>query len=234
MRSTRSHSGQVGAGPNGATRTDVEDAFAASRVRTRASRPDAADSLPRERGTHGTDDRDRLVCGLTPARAGTRARADGPPRRDGLTPARAGSTSYGTTGSPAPQAHPRACGEHRAPLHVAQPRVGSPPRERGALQPLLPDIHAPGLAPARAGSTISEVLRRATEGAHPRASGEHGDALRLTADETGSPPRERGAPHPRPVRGVPVGLSPARAGSTRSSASPAPTPWAHPRASGEH
>ena len=91
-----------------------------------------------------------------------------------------------------------------------------------------------GLIPARAGKTLRRSRLRRPSRAHPRAGGEN--AADLTFDERprGSSPRGRGK---LAAAGVPIrliGLIPARAGKTPSTASLSTSRPAHPRAGGEN
>ncbi len=78
------------------------------------------------------------------------------------------------------------------------------------------------------------VRARSASRAHPRSRGEH--RAERTGDATldGSPPLARGALDATHHRGPPVGLTPARAGSTSGRSSSPCASWAHPRSRGEH
>ena len=152
----------------------------------------------------------------------------------GLIPARAGSTTAHSPESLALWAHPRPCGEHLYGHGVGSFRGGSSPPVRGALAAVLNPVVLVGLIPARAGSTRLSAPQFGADRAHPRSRGEH--SLRWIAwrGVSGSSPLARGAPlspYPTPV---PVGLIPARAGSTGLGYSEARKVGAHPRSRGEH
>ena len=117
---------------------------------------------------------------------------------------------------------------------LASQLVGSSPRERGARHRHQPRPRCLRLIPARAGSTIRTAARGSRGWAHPRASGEHHRRVEGMLDDLGSSPRERGALLIPGCERLPPGLIPARAGSTTSDSRRCGTPWAHPRASGEH
>src|SRR5690606_7862210 len=91
---------------------------------------------------------------------------------------------------------------------------GSPPRVRGALA-------FPG------------GDRRPTRD-HPRACGEHIVTLTSACRRIGSPPRVRGAQERYLIMANPIGITPARAGSTVPVALLPPGRRDHPRACGEH
>ena len=170
-------------------------------------------SSPRERGAHLLD------------RGGDALRR--------LIPARAASTERACVPSGCGRAHPRASGEHRVSDIPTDIGWGSSPRERGA-RAARGRAGAPGLIPARAGSTASPAWTRRTRPAHPRASGEHAGVAYDPAQGGGSSPRERGAPPFAVVVPTLHGLIPAGAGSTVPRAPSGDRAWAHPRASGEH
>ena len=105
---------------------------------------------------------------------------------------------------------------------------------RGALVSEIPGNPPVGLIPARAGSTQKSDRWRKLYRAHPRPCGEHDKAYNLWRSETGSSPPVRGALH-RTIRVTPpLGLIPARAGSTRKPVAAFQLGGAHPRPCGEH
>ena len=71
----------------------------------------------------------------------------------GLTPARAGSTSSSVRVTSMPRTHPRSRGEHDRLQYHCVHRWDSPPLARGARVEQRVPVGAPGLTPARAGST---------------------------------------------------------------------------------
>ncbi len=132
----------------------------------------------------------------------------------GLIPARAGSTSWRNASHRSRRAHPRTRGEHHLMSVAARPRLGSSPRARGARR--APGAASPcrGLIPARAGSTQVPQREPLGDGAHPRTRGEHPALLDTPAAVRGSSPHARGALLVGGDSDRPVGLIPARAGST--------------------
>ena len=135
-------------------------------------------------------------------------------RAGGLTPARAGSTQ------PQPEQHRLAW--------------DSPPLARGARRRCGWRPGSSGLTPARAGSTVTSVLISAVPRTHPRSRGEHVAPNLPVLSAGDSPPLARGAPgHPYPVEQG-VGLTPARAGSTRTPPPSCRRSRIHPRSRGEH
>ena len=70
-----------------------------------------------------------------------------------ITPACAGKTSHLQRHPAADKDHPRVCGENSCPQIRFCRITGSPPRVRGKLTPLPPDLPAQGITPACAGKT---------------------------------------------------------------------------------
>ena len=152
----------------------------------------------------------------------------------GLIPARAGSTTSIRPRSIRTRAHPRPCGEHGGGRNSESLGEGSSPPVRGALTKAGVPLFAPGLIPARAGSTLLTARLSPAWRAHPRPCGEHVPAARPTLCLSGSSPPVRGAPHARPVHPRAYGLIPARAGSTHLRVRREVGGRAHPRPCGEH
>ena len=75
----------------------------------------------------------------------------------GLIPARAGKTTSPSGVSPAPAAHPRACGENFQTTILPRLREGSSPRVRGKRNPAPGPRRLEGLIPARAGKTLPDL-----------------------------------------------------------------------------
>ncbi len=172
---------------------------------------------------------------------GSSPRERGAPGREGLDvsqrrliPARAGSTGRRFRRLTRSPAHPRASGEHEGAVVSGRRRMGSSPRERGALTAEQNPAYSVGLIPARAGSTPRSTRPTRSTTAHPRASGEHDGDPNADLGDAGSSPRERGALRLDLSLGRLVRLIPARAGSTGARSTCAGCEEAHPRASGEH
>ncbi|SCQ64133.1 Hypothetical protein PFR_JS9-2_2041 [Propionibacterium freudenreichii] len=105
---------------------------------------------------------------------------------------------------------------------------------RGALINVAVAESPLGLTPAYAGSTVRPPQMPVSGRAHPRICGEHGLGEQLRPVLVGSPPHMRGAQAGRGCQSVPLGLTPAYAGSTPSAPTHASWNWAHPRICGEH
>ena len=130
--------------------------------------------------------------------------------------------------------HPRSRGEHAHWWGNPVGQSGSSPLARGAPNPPHTDSSLAGIIPARAGSTSSPVRRTAARRDHPRSRGEHYPLLGAGLLFTGSSPLARGAPRRGAHRGHPVGIIPARAGSTPDQLRAARYARDHPRSRGEH
>ena len=91
-----------------------------------------------------------------------------------------------------------------------------------------------GLTPARAGTTQAMRAAASRSRAHPRTGGDHSELQTDEAGRAGSPPHGRGPQGPGPSEQGGVGLTPARAGTTRLETSWCAPIWAHPRTGGDH
>ena len=113
------------------------------------------------------------------------------------------------------------------------PCVGSPPRARGAVsRPSSAGIPG-GITPACAGS--SELYNENKEhiGDHPRVRGEQAIQKNDVEQNTGSPPRARGAVAPLAPSMAALWITPACAGSRDSSRERGLPDEDHPRVRGE-
>ena len=125
-------------------------------------------------------------------------------------------------------------GEHPIAWADANVMAGSSPHARGALRRLVVHARLAGIIPACAGSTIRYVAGALAPGDHPRMRGEHTYSAVAPWPQVGSSPHAWGALSGlRPVV-VDVGITPACAGSTRSSPCGASPRGDHPRMRGEH
>ncbi len=154
-------------------------------------------------------------------------------RRPGITPACAGSRVVSPTRSTSRWDHPRVRGEQSVCGSAWSRSGGSPPRARGAGQrPARPRPEG-RITPACAGSSVHahgvEVGRRD----HPRVRGEQEPGQINFRVSGGSPPRARGAGHPRRRQRGQQRITPACAGSRCSRRRPAVLRGDHPRVRGE-
>ena len=134
--------------------------------------------------------------------------------RSGIIPARAGSRCIALVKLPRVWDHPRACGEQASRCAAFRSLSGSSPRVRGAVLSVGYLLDKCGIIPARAGSSNDNFAILIADGDHPRACGEQ-----LTMDpegdsSKGSSPRVRGAAPRALVASSPLGIIPARAGSS--------------------
>jgi len=149
-------------------------------------------------------------------------------------PARAGNTADLNESPPFRSVHPRACGEHNAPVSVCIRRAGSSPRVRGTLQGRLSQPQKKRFIPARAGNTRSATYCLRFWTVHPRACGEHPVGYTGFGNNSGSSPRVRGTRRHWRRKQRRKRFIPARAGNTRSRGAARVNLAVHPRACGEH
>ena len=151
-----------------------------------------------------------------------------------LIPARAGKTLSPDDQALADAAHPRAGGENKSDFPTASQYLGSSPRGRGKREFEHGLGLCVGLIPARAGKTFAASQVRLYARAHPRAGGGNPTVNLTPSTRRGSSPRGRGKPVAAHRVHFAERLIPARAGKTRSWASPCRSHPAHPRAGGEN
>ncbi len=154
--------------------------------------------------------------------------------RQGITPAYAGSTGLTVTSRQRERDHPRVCGEHLIYFAFQAVVPGSPPRMRGALPFPSTVSFVYGITPAYAGSTALLYDRFQEIRDHPRVCGEHAVPSAWPEDNSGSPPRMRGAPVSITDGNRDEGITPAYAGSTNVTYAEQKAEWDHPRVCGEH
>ena len=109
-----------------------------------------------------------------------------------ITPAYAGKSRAGQATQVRVRDHPRVCGEKQGVPAVAGRNLGSPPRMRGKVLPLLHSPHPPGITPACAGKRLRIGVRYAQRKDHPRVCGEKRQGNMNKEVKVGSPPRMRG------------------------------------------
>ena len=91
----------------------------------------------------------------------------------GLIPARAGTTDSGGGIFAGFGAHPRSRGDHGFMRSSRLPQLGSSPLARGPPDAGDQAGGAVGLIPARAGTTLFQVVQGRANRAHPRSRGDH-------------------------------------------------------------
>ena len=152
----------------------------------------------------------------------------------GIIPALAGNTTVPTIAPSFHRDHPRACGEHYRLCSLGYLSMGSSPRLRGTLSCRAARTWPTGIIPALAGNTPFPHAARSARRDHPRACGEHAQAILTTTDFWGSSPRLRGTPVTRKPMFSGRGIIPALAGNTLLIVCHLSCVWDHPRACGEH
>ena len=153
--------------------------------------------------------------------------------RLGNTPAYAGKTRAESVRVPAPQKHPRVCGEDSPTRPSFSGSLETPPRMRGRPAARLSLRHLCRNTPAYAGKTMflpwySDIARK-----HPRVCGEDCVCAPAAAMLRETPPRMRGRLYMREPAYPPSGNTPAYAGKTVPPAPPRPYRRKHPRVCGE-
>ena len=154
--------------------------------------------------------------------------------RRGLIPARAGTTPLALSEDSPHGAHPRSRGDHRCGPVWWWRYAGSSPLARGPRALVFFRVPRPGLIPARAGTTRRCTIARLSVRAHPRSRGDHAPPGTSPMQRLGSSPLARGPPHKWRRTTAPLGLIPARAGTTQRPRRPSAWPRAHPRSRGDH
>ena len=89
-----------------------------------------------------------------------------------ITPAYAGKRLACNDNAPLVRDHPRVYGEKRRPMHHSHTLPGSPPRMRGKVRLLRPEVHELGITPAYAGKRASCKIVHNKTPDHPRVCGE--------------------------------------------------------------
>jgi len=171
-------------------------------------------SSPHTRGALPRDRRQRPVCRIIPAYAG--------------------STSSPTRRRSRMADHPRIRGEHLRDTIIDAQQKGSSPHTRGALRVLTVMLTGRGIIPAYAGSTGGVPRDSVGAGDHPRIRGEHCTRMVRRPRWIGSSPHTRGAPHGAFIDPSLFGIIPAYAGSTFHSFRGFAREPDHPRIRGEH
>ena len=110
----------------------------------------------------------------------------------GITPACAGKSLFDVLHTNQCQDHPRVCGEKLAMLDEIYHAMGSPPRVRGKVLPLLVLLPVVGITPACAGKRFACALWPCIAWDHPRVCGEKRLEIISMHLVRGSPPRVRG------------------------------------------
>ncbi len=213
----------VGSPPRGRGRPrSVESGGSASRAHPRVG-GDGQDALLDGAAFEGSPPRGRgrPMAGMTPARS------------PGLTPAWAGTACRLRPRRAAGGAHPRVGGDGWSQRRSVDQAMGSPPRGRGRRAGLPSRQQGAGLTPAWAGTAGRPTMCALRARAHPRVGGDGQLGATTLNRKWGSPPRGRGRlRHDRP-RLRPRGLTPAWAGTAKSTRLGVSPCRAHPRVGGD-
>ena len=132
------------------------------------------------------------------------------------------------------QAYPRSRGDHYKVVDEVLYVKGLPPLARGPREQRIKQELRLRPTPARAGTTRCDVLAKAFDWAYPRSRGDHFRNPFNNHRQQGLPPLARGPPnlarHFVPRRRP----TPARAGTTLTTADIATSERAYPRSRGDH
>ena len=132
------------------------------------------------------------------------------------------------------KAHPRSRGDHLEVHRPMSAKRGSSPLARGPRPSEEYCGRRRGLIPARAGTTPTRRRCCARPRAHPRSRGDHPPPGGHPVAHRGSSPLARGPLADFKQSLAPVGLIPARAGTTRAWIRGMTILRAHPRSRGDH
>ena len=154
-------------------------------------------------------------------------------QRLGITPAHAGKSHPLSCLAWCAGDHPRACGEKKGVLMMANNKQGSPPRMRGKVFSSYSFSRSPGITPAHAGKSRQVPILLCGSQDHPRACGEKYLRLWPLLQLWGSPPRMRGKGHGWHRQALPNRITPAHAGKRNSVGGVPQIKLDHPRACGE-
>ena len=188
---------------------------------------------PRSRGVYaGHEISVSVAGGSSPLARGLRASGDAPERSARIIPARAGFTVGVVGHGPVRQDHPRSRGVYRAGLQPDPIFSGSSPLARGLPVRRRRRVGPGGIIPARAGFTLGRPGEAPRGADHPRSRGVYGRWPRSSRPAGGSSPLARGLHEERPPHAGVVGIIPARAGFTSSSAWGMTALRDHPRSRG--
>ena len=151
----------------------------------------------------------------------------------GITPAYAGKRTKPAWNWLRARDHPRVCGEKFAFFVAKTLKMGSPPRMRGKVKPVLWAARVAGITPAYAGKRQGRAQFWWPAWDHPRMCGEKALKSWLMSGDVGSPPRVRGKVFGQVLAALVLGITPAYAGKSRPEACGVAFLRDHPRVCGE-
>ncbi|NYI42037.1 hypothetical protein BKA03_002156 [Demequina lutea] len=150
-----------------------------------------------------------------------------------ITPARAGTASRRGRRDRCGWDHPRSRGDGRLRHAVHCMCSGSPPLARGRPSASCCPLHVFRITPARAGTAVCVMLSIACVPDHPRSRGDGVKARPSRPVRLGSPPLARGRRRRQGASAVPVGITPARAGTALATSPRRRMARDHPRSRGD-
>ena len=153
---------------------------------------------------------------------------------EGITPAHAGNTPVRSRYPKIRRDHPRTRGEYSFSRLPGQSSRGSPPHTRGILFFSSFFGPSPGITPAHAGNTLSNIRANYTNADHPRTRGEYAVDSHKRIPYEGSPPHTRGIPVTSSPSSTSEWITPAHAGNTSCMRHHLPGQRDHPRTRGEY
>ncbi len=139
-------------------------------------------------------------------------------RRRGRTPARAGTTCPTRSSRPPTPEDPRSCGDDARAVRALRSRIGGPPLVRGRHLARRRRVDGERRTPARAGTTPCRRRPGTNRREDPRSCGDDRLASRGLASRRGGPPLVRGRRSHDQLPGQSGRRTPARAGTTPSTA----------------
>ena len=152
----------------------------------------------------------------------------------GITPAYAGNTDRRYQRVFISWDHPRVCGKYSVQRMQRHMIVGSPPRMREILEPVLKDGVMTRITPAYAGNTLLLVLSFRSLWDHPRVCGKYTYSIAQVHLQTGSPPRMREILFVVDLPLQALRITPAYAGNTKIRFILILRLWDHPRVCGKY
>ena len=190
---------------------------------------------PRSRGEYDDEAGDYIPHdGSSPLSRGIRPAPGRSRSGTGIIPALAGNTRRRAGRRSREPDHPRSRGEYRSVLSARHCDHGSSPLSRGILVLRVQGGAVPGIIPALAGNTVSEIVASIRQPDHPRSRGEYPHEPEPVLSDVGSSPLSRGIRPRRPGRGYGLGIIPALAGNTPPRRARTPAAGDHPRSRGEY
>ena len=150
-----------------------------------------------------------------------------------ITPADAGTRAESRVPSNGCKDHPRGCGDKSRYPQRCRALRGSPPRMRGQGALGLGGVGLGRITPADAGTSLCVCHVYTSRGDHPRGCGDKGGQGMKKTQSGGSPPRMRGQVVSPASTAAFQGITPADAGTRRTTRPLLLRNWDHPRGCGD-